>query len=75
MTMKKILLSLLAALIMACPARAQRDSLRISLITCEPGAAIYELYGHTAIRVQDFTKGQDVVFNYGLFDFNTPQWR
>lgn len=75
--MKKILLSLLAALIMAYPARAQRDSLRISLITCEPGAAIYELYGHTAIRVQDFTKGQDVVFNYGLFDFNTPHfiWR
>ncbi len=55
----------------------ERDSLEISLLTCAPGPSAYELYGHTAIRVQDFVNGDDVVFNYGIFDFDTPHfiWR
>lgn len=58
-------------------AGAQQDSLRISLITCERGTVIYELFGHTAIRVEDFGRGTDYIFNYGLFDFNSPHfiWR
>ncbi|MBO7417247.1 MAG: DUF4105 domain-containing protein [Bacteroidaceae bacterium] len=55
-------------------AKAQRDSLCYSLLTCEPGRQIYELYGHTAIRQKDFRTGTDIVFNYGLFDFNTPHF-
>ena len=56
---------------------AQDSALRISLLTCSPGHAIYELYGHTAIRLQDHQKHLDVVFNYGVFDFNQPYfiWR
>ncbi len=75
--MKKFLLTLAVAMQVFQSSFAQRDSLRISLLTCEPGSSIYELYGHTAIRVQDFIQGRDLVFNYGLFDFNTPHfiWR
>ncbi len=75
--MKKFLLTLAIVLSVFQSSFAQRDSLRISLLTCEPGASIYELYGHTAIRIQDFIQGRDLVFNYGLFDFNTPHfiWR
>ena len=53
------------------------DSLRVSLLTCEPGRAIYELYGHTAIRVENLRTGADWVFNYGVFDFDKPHfvWR
>ena len=53
------------------------DSIQISLLTCSPGPAIYELYGHTAIRVTNHTTGNDIVFNYGLFDFSSPNfiWR
>ena len=56
------------------------DSLEIGLLTCAPGTAVYELYGHTALRVRDLSskgRGRDVVFNYGVFDFNTPNftWR
>ena len=40
----------------------------ISLLTCSAGEEIYELFGHTGIRVQE--PGQyDIVVNYGLFDF------
>ena len=53
------------------------DTLQISLLTCSPGEAAYELYGHTALRVQDWKNGTDLVFNYGIFDFDTPNfaWR
>lgn len=76
--MKKLLFSILFLLVFVFNSiSAQTDSIRISLLTCDPGTKIYELYGHTAIRVEDQTKGSDIVFNYGLFDFNTPHfiWR
>ena len=45
-------------------------SLRISLLTCAPGAELYSTFGHTAIRVQYQTNGMDEVFNYGTFEFD-----
>lgn len=53
------------------------DSIRFSLMTCSPGDEIYSLFGHTAIRYENYTRNIDVVFNYGLFSFNTPHfvWR
>ncbi|QMU30938.1 Lnb N-terminal periplasmic domain-containing protein [Adhaeribacter radiodurans] len=47
---------------------------RISLITCSPGDELYSMYGHSAIRVADPTYGIDYVFNYGTFDFSTPNF-
>ena len=57
--------------------KAQNDSIKAYLLTCEPGKAIYELYGHTAIWIEDISNGTDAIFNYGLFDFDTPHfvWR
>lgn len=52
----------------------QTDSVRISLLTCAAGGEIYELFGHTAIRYENYTRGIDVVFNYGMFDFGTPNF-
>lgn len=56
---------------------ATADSLEVSLLTCSPGKASYELYGHTALRVRDLRDGSDWVFNYGMFDFHAPHfvWR
>jgi hypothetical protein len=48
------------------------DSLRIYLMTMGQGDEIYELFGHDAIWVHDPTKGIDTVYNWGVFDFNTP---
>jgi hypothetical protein len=46
----------------------------ISLITVSPGEELYSMYGHSAIRVNDPAQGIDYVFNYGTFDFNTPNF-
>lgn len=55
----------------------QMDSIRASLITCSPGQEVYALYGHTALRLQNFSANQDLVFNYGVFSFKQPHfvWR
>jgi uncharacterized membrane protein len=47
---------------------------KISLITVSPGAELYSMYGHSAIRVHDPAQDLDIVFNYGTFDFNTPNF-
>lgn len=54
-----------------------QDSLRISWITCGQGEEAYSLYGHTALRVTNKEEGTDLVYNYGMFDFDTPHfvWR
>lgn len=44
-------------------------NLRITLLTCAPGAELYSTFGHTAIRVQDNASGLDEVYNYGTFEF------
>ena len=46
----------------------------VSVITCGTGNESYSLFGHTAIRVQDTTNAIDIVYNYGAFDFNTPNF-
>ena len=53
------------------------DSVEVSLITCSPHEEIYSLYGHSAIRWHDLRqsgpeKGQDLVFNWGMFSFSKP---
>ena len=50
------------------------DSIRISLLTCASGEEIYSLFGHTAIRYENHTRGIDAVFNYGIFNFNAPNF-
>ena len=47
---------------------ARLDSVEVSVLTCTPGSDLYAKFGHTALRVKDFTRGADVVFNYGCFD-------
>ena len=50
------------------------ENAQISVITCGSGNEMYSIFGHTAIRVKDNLSNLDVVFNYGMFDFNTPNF-
>ena len=49
-------------------------SAEISILTVGPGAELYDKFGHSAFRIQDPETGQDVVFNYGVYDFETPNF-
>lgn len=45
---------------------------RVSIVTCYPGPIVYELYGHTAIRITH--GGTDNAYNFGMFSFSKPNF-
>ena len=53
-------------------ATSEPDSIEISLLTCGPRPNVYSLYGHTAIRYRNVTRGEDLAINYGMFSFGKP---
>lgn len=79
---KTIPYAILFVLIVSCfstclPMSAQSpDSIRLGMVTCYPGSDIYELEGHTALRIYGRLGGKpvDMAVNYGLFDFNAPNF-
>ena len=78
--MSKRCVHIIVALLLALSAQAASllsDSAAIYLLTCSPGEALYERYGHTALLVQDPVNGIDEVYNYGIFDFSSEHfyWR
>ena len=54
--------------------RAQSDDLEVYLVTCSPGTETYSMYGHSALRLVNAEKGSDNVYNWGVFDFSTPNF-
>jgi hypothetical protein len=55
--------------------QAKAQVYEISLLTCDPGKELYSSFGHSAIRMREIgSEGQDLVFNFGTFDFRTPNF-
>ena len=51
------------------------DKAEISILTFGPGTAeLYSAFGHSAIRVNDPESRFDASFNYGIFDFDQPNF-
>lgn len=48
------------------------SELRVWLVTAGPGSAVWERYGHNAIRVLNTSTGYDVSYNWGIFSFGQP---
>ena len=72
--MKNIFVLLFCLLSLTSSALKLSSSAEISIITCDPGKELYALFGHTAVRITDPHHGLDAIFNYGTFDFNTPNF-
>lgn len=72
---KKIYLMLLGLLCLLTAAAAPLgEKSRVALLTCSPGEELYARYGHTALLVSDPEQDLDIVFNYGIFDFNVDNF-
>jgi hypothetical protein len=50
------------------------DTTEISVLTCGPGEELYSTFGHSAFRIKDRLNHLDIVYNYGMFDFNAPNF-
>ena len=46
----------------------------VSIVTAGPGEELYEAFGHSAVRVKDPVLNLDLIYNYGVFDFNQPNF-
>lgn len=46
----------------------------ISILTIGPGSELYDKFGHSGFRIKDSLAGVDVVFNYGIYDFEAPNF-
>lgn len=59
------------------PLKAQiqlSKSADVSIVTAGPGEELYEAFGHSAIRIKDPILNLDLIYNYGMFDFNQPNF-
>ncbi|MBL7860136.1 MAG: DUF4105 domain-containing protein [Cyclobacteriaceae bacterium] len=51
------------------------EEAEISVITCGPDPnEVYSAFGHSAFRVRDPAQGIDYAFNYGVFNFDQPNF-
>lgn len=50
------------------------ENMQFSVLTCGPGFEFFECFGHTALRMRDTVADVDLVFNWGVFDFNTDNF-
>ena len=47
---------------------------KISILSIGEGPSLVDAFGHTAIRIKDEELKNDVVFNFGVYDFNSPNF-
>ncbi len=48
------------------------STITVSLLTCYPGSEIYELEGHSGLRIRD--GATDITVNWGLYNFHAPNF-
>jgi len=56
------------------PLHQTGDNVTVSLLTMGNGEEVWELFGHTAIKIRDNVSGRDTVFNWGVFDPRVPHF-
>ena len=73
--MKRYFLFLLACWVFTTAQAYETEHLQVSLLTVMPRSDhVYTVYGHTALRLYDPSQQLDEVFNWGTFDFETPNF-
>ncbi|MCF6294179.1 MAG: DUF4105 domain-containing protein [Flavobacteriaceae bacterium] len=50
------------------------EEAEISVLTIDPGSSLNDAFGHNGFRIKDQTLDIDIVFNYGVYDFNAPNF-
>lgn len=51
------------------------NNAEINILTCGPfQGELYSAFGHSAIRIYDPVNGIDLLYNYGVFDFDQPNF-
>ena len=74
----KHIYTLLTLLLLSLTINAQEiiltENAEVSILTIGPGTQLNDSFGHSAYRIKDESLGIDIVYNYGVFDFNTQNF-
>lgn len=46
----------------------------VSILTIGPGDNLYDKFGHSAFYIQDPERGIEAIYNYGVYDWDTPNF-
>ncbi|MAP99846.1 MAG: hypothetical protein CMC51_03445 [Flavobacteriaceae bacterium] len=52
----------------------ENKEFKISLLSVGEGQSLADAFGHTGIRVVDKKTNNDVIFNFGIYDYNAPNF-
>ncbi len=73
--MRRHLIFLLLFILTGSVVRSQESrQAELYLLTCGPGTETYSVYGHSALRIVIPSSNTDIVYNWGVFDFATPNF-
>ena len=76
--LKKILFIIISVFILKSYAQEENTAnisqYYISILTIGPGNSLSDAFGHSGIRVIDKKNNFDIVFNYGVYDYNAPNF-
>ena len=77
--MRKVVIAFICIFLFVLTASSQQQiqltqNAQISVITIDPGNELVDSFGHSAFRVRDNFLSIDYVYNYGVYDFNTPNF-
>ena len=50
------------------------ENAEISIITVGPGTNLNDSFGHNGFRIRDTSTNIDLIYDYGRYDFNTPNF-
>ena len=50
------------------------EAAEISILTVGPGTSLNDAFGHSAFRIKDLSQGIDLVYGYGEYDFDAPNF-
>ncbi len=72
----KLLLICLLVWTARCSASAQKlsESTKVSVITVKPGKELNDIFGHSLLWIYDPSNGIDRAYNWGIYDFDTPNF-
>ena len=68
------LLTILCALSLHAQYLPLSENSEISILTIGPGTQLNDAFGHNGFRITDADNGIDIVYNYGVYDFKTPNF-
>ncbi|GAB1855713.1 DUF4105 domain-containing protein [Flavobacteriaceae bacterium MHTCC 0001] len=72
--MRKLVIIFITLYAVSLQAQTLSGDAEISVLTVGPGTSLNDAFGHSAFRIKDNTNGLDVVYGYGEYDFDAPNF-